>query len=60
MEFTYQVKIQVWNAGFIKEYKGFIHRLDEINNRIFLEQSDHGFKKIDFSEVIAIELIETK
>ncbi|PLS17634.1 YolD-like family protein [Bacillus sp. M6-12] len=35
MEFTYQVKIQVWNAGRILEYKGLILKLDELSKRIF-------------------------
>ncbi|RFU71454.1 YolD-like family protein [Peribacillus saganii] len=58
MEFTYQIKIQVWNAGFIKEYKGFIHRLDELSKRIFLELDDESMKKIYFSEIIGIEVVE--
>ncbi|WHY65362.1 YolD-like family protein [Neobacillus sp. SuZ13] len=30
MEYTYQVKINVWKAGFINEYHGILHRLDEL------------------------------
>ena len=59
MEYSYRVIIKTWEAGFFKVYKGLIHRLDEINRILFLEQ-ENSIVKLNYNDIVDIEIIETQ
>jgi len=56
MEFTYKVKIKVWEEGFFFEYSGTITRIDEFSKLIYLE-TEEKIIKIKFGDVMNIELM---
>lgn len=57
MEFANQVKLKVWIDGFVNEYIGFLHRLDEFHKVIYLEDEDGEMKKVRFSDVVGVQVI---
>ncbi|WP_175638333.1 YolD-like family protein [Metabacillus schmidteae] len=57
MEFSYQVKVKTWEKGFFKCYTGLLHRLDEINKTLIIEQEEQ-FIYLRFSYIVGIELVE--
>lgn len=56
MEFTNQVKISIWDNGFLKKHTGILHRLDEINKVIYLETSDGFMVKVLFGNLVRIDI----
>lgn len=58
MEFTYKVKLTVWEDGFDWEYTGLIHRLDEITKIIYLEHDDGFINRVNFGDIIDITVLE--
>ncbi|MBM7691436.1 hypothetical protein JOC77_000841 [Peribacillus deserti] len=59
MEFTYLLKITLWEDGFNKEYTGLAHRLDSIAKIIYLELQPETFlTKINFSDIVYVEVLE--
>lgn len=57
MEFSYQIKITTWESGFFKDYKGLLHRLDEIDKVLFLEHEKH-IVRLKFIDVVNVEIEE--
>ena len=58
MEYSYRVTIKTWESGFFKVYKGLIHRLDEINRILFLEQEER-IVRLKYNAIVGIELSES-
>ena len=58
MEFTYKVKLTVWEDGFDWEYTGLIHRLDEINRIIYLEHDEGFINKVNFGDIVGITVFD--
>lgn len=57
MEFTYRLKIQVWENGFLYDYSGKLHRIDEIYKIIYLE-TDEKLTKLKFEDMVDVELMD--
>lgn len=57
MEFTYNVKVCVWDSGFLKEHTGVLHRLDEINKVIYLETHDGLMVKLLFGNFVRVDVL---
>lgn len=55
MEFTYQIGIKIWIGGFFKEYRGVLHRMDEINKVIYLESREGIINKISMLDMFGVE-----
>lgn len=58
MEFAYTIRIVVWEGGFNQEYKGIIHRLDDINKVIYVEQVEGYLNKIAFQNIVGVDVDE--
>lgn len=56
MEYTYPVKLKVWDCGFYKNYEGLLHRLDGVNKLIYLETKDRDMIRINFYDLVGVEL----
>jgi hypothetical protein len=56
MEFTYKVKIKIWEEGFFFEYSGTTTRIDEFSKLIYLE-TEEKIIKIKFGDIVNIELM---
>jgi hypothetical protein len=57
MEYALTVKIMLWKEGFFTERIGLIHRLDEINKILYIEEKDGAFVKIAFDTIVEIEVV---
>ncbi|NHM30875.1 YolD-like family protein [Neobacillus terrae] len=51
MEFASKLTIKIWEDGFFYEYKGLLHRLDEMNKVIYLEMEEALMVKIRFFDI---------
>ncbi|WP_442598126.1 YolD-like family protein [Neobacillus sp. D3-1R] len=56
IEYAHPVQIRVWKDGFFEEYSGLIHRLDEINCILYLEEKDGIIVRLSFKNIVGIEL----
>lgn len=57
MEYTYRMKIKIWESEVYKIYCGLLHRLDEINKILYLGQEEHIIK-IRYNDIVSVELAE--
>ncbi|WP_026695554.1 YolD-like family protein [Peribacillus kribbensis] len=60
MEFSFYVTVTLWEDGFEKKYTGRVHRLDEWQKKIYLEEKspDAFLAVILFEDIIGIEVLE--
>jgi hypothetical protein len=56
MEFKQGVTITIWEAGFIKVFKGLVRKLDEWNKNIHLEEEGGCLTFISFFQVVGVEV----
>lgn len=58
MKYTFPVKLKIWDCGFYKYYDGILHRLDEINKLIYLKTKDRSMIRINFHDLVGVEVGE--
>jgi hypothetical protein len=58
MEYALPIIVMLWEEGFLTERRGLIHRLDEINKVLYIEEQDGAFVKTPVDGIVDIVVIE--
>lgn len=54
MEYALTVNVVLWKEGFLTERRGLIHRLDEINKVLYIEEQDEVFVRTAVNDIVEI------
>jgi hypothetical protein len=58
MEYNQLVVISKWKDGFTYEERGHVHYLDPIRKEVRIVSEDGAVLRINFSDIVAVEVIE--